>query len=78
MYSLFRPSVRTLVTTAFSLLLTQNLHAGPVFSVHTFAAGSSIGANSPDSTYSGDGSVWIAYQNGADSTGKSGSSTVVR
>jgi len=46
--------------------------------VRTFATGTSLGATEPDSTYFGDGSVWIAYQNGADSTGLSGSSTVVR
>lgn len=79
MSSLFRQYGRTLVTAAISLLLAQNLHAGPVFSSpQIFATGTSISATSPDSTYYGDGSVWIAYQNGADSTGNSGSSTVVR
>jgi hypothetical protein len=48
------------------------------FQVQTFATGGSIGATSPDSVSFGDGSVWISYQNGADSTGASGSSTVAR
>jgi hypothetical protein len=46
--------------------------------VQTFATGAAIGATSPDSVEFGDGSVWIAYQNGADSAGASGSSTVAR
>jgi hypothetical protein len=43
-----------------------------------FASGVSISATSPDSITFGDGSLWVSYQNGADSTGASGSSTVVR
>jgi hypothetical protein len=43
-----------------------------------FATGSAIGATSPDSVAFGDGSVWISYQNGADSAGGGGSSTVAR
>jgi hypothetical protein len=66
------------VIATFILVLTVNLHAAPTFSVHTFATGTSLGTTEPDSTYYGDGSVWISYQNGADSTGSSGSSTVVR
>lgn len=43
-----------------------------------FATGTPLSATSPDSVVYGDGSLWVAYQNGADSTGASGSSTVVR
>jgi hypothetical protein len=43
-----------------------------------FATGTPISSTSPDSVDFGDGSLWIAYQNGADSAGASGSSTVVR
>ena len=43
-----------------------------------FATGTAIGATSPDSVAFGDGSVWISYQNGADSAGASGASTVAR
>ena len=42
-----------------------------------FAAGAS-GQTQPDSVTIGDGSVWIEYGNGADSTGLAGSSTIVR
>lgn len=48
------------------------------FQVQVFASGAAINATSPDSVQFGDGSLWIAYQNGADTTGASGSSTVVR
>ena len=43
-----------------------------------FATGGPISSTSPDSVFYGDGSLWVAYQNGADSTGASGSSTIVR
>jgi hypothetical protein len=43
-----------------------------------FATGTTIGATAPDSVAFGDGSVWIAYQNGANSAGGVGSSTVAR
>src|SRR5579863_1941606 len=43
-----------------------------------FATGAPISSTSPDSVVFGDGSLWVSYQNGADSTGASGSSTVVR
>lgn len=48
------------------------------FTKQVFATGAAIGATSPDSVEFGDGSLWISYQNGADTTGASGSSTVVR
>ena len=51
---------------------------GPTYNVQQFAAGTAVGGTSPDSVSYGDGSVWLAYQNGADSAGASGSSTVVR
>jgi hypothetical protein len=43
-----------------------------------FATGAPISSTSPDSVDFGDGSLWVSYQNGADSTGAGGSSTVVR
>lgn len=48
------------------------------FGVSVFATGATVSGTSPDSVSAGDGSIWVAYQNGADSTGASGSSTVVR
>ncbi len=43
-----------------------------------FATGAPISSTSPDSVVFGDGSLWVSWQNGADTTGASGSSTVVR
>jgi hypothetical protein len=54
-----------------------NLQA-PNVSVQTFATGTTLGRTQPDSTYFGLGPDWISYQNGSDSRGLFGSSTVVR
>ena len=78
MPSVLRRYGRIVVTAAFTFLLTVNLHAAPTFTPQTFATGVALGTTQPDSTYFGLGSVWISYQNGSDSTGLSGSSTVVR
>lgn len=71
---------RTLAVAAFTIFLAVNSQAGPTFTLppQTFATGMALGATQPDSIYVGDGSVWVAYQNGSDSTGASGSSMVVR
>ncbi len=62
----------------FGLWALNTAQASPAYSIQLFALGGTVGGTSPDSVSYGDGSVWIAYQNGADSTGASGSSTVVR
>lgn len=55
------------------------LRAQTVESVVTFATGASVNATQPDPiALASDGSIWISWQNGADSTGLSGSSTVVQ
>jgi hypothetical protein len=43
-----------------------------------FATGTAVSATGPDSITIGNGSVWVSYTNGADSTGASGSSTIVQ
>jgi len=48
------------------------------FTPSVFATGAAVAGTSPDSVVFGDGSLWVSFQNGADSTGASGSSTVVR
>jgi hypothetical protein len=59
--------------------LTMNYAQAASFSVQQFATGAALGATSPDSVTYGDGSLWIAYQNGAPSGGGGGGvSTVVR
>jgi hypothetical protein len=53
-------------------------HGETVRSISTFAMGQAVNATGPDSITVGGGSVWVSYTNGADSTGKQGSSTVVQ
>ena len=68
----------TAILVAGLLPCFSNPAAADSFNVQVFATGAAIGATSPDPVLFGDGSVWIAYQNNAVSTGGSGSSTVVR
>jgi sugar lactone lactonase YvrE len=58
-------------------LLTMHARAASI-TPSSFATGAAVSSTSPDSVVAGDGSIWVSYQNGADSTGISGSSTVVR
>ena len=48
-----------------------------VQSTKILATGSDVNATAPDSITVGGGQTWVEYGNGADSTGKGGSSTVV-
>ena len=64
--------------TALLIALGASAQAGPVASSSAFATGGPVGGTGPDSVTIGDGSVWIEYGNGADSTGASGSSTIVQ
>ena len=73
-----RETALTAVVAAVLLALSSNRAAAASFTVQVFARGAAVGATSPDPVVFGDGSVWVAYQNGADSTGASGSSTLVR
>jgi hypothetical protein len=71
---------RFLLASCFSLsfLFASCVLADPTYTIHVFATGTAVSGTSPDSVTYGDGSLWIAYQNGADTAGASGSSTVVR
>ena len=69
---------RTLTLAVLVSVIWVTAGAAQTYTVQTFATGTSLGATSPDSVEVGLGSVWISYQNGADSTGLFGSSTVVR
>ena len=60
------------------LLAAASAQAAPTISVTTFATGGAVSATQPDSITSGDGSVWVEYGNGADSTGAMGNSTIVQ
>ena len=66
-----------LVGTVLILGSSSVLGAASIRNVTVFATGAAIGATGPDSLAVTDDSIWISYTNGADSTGLSGSSTVV-
>jgi len=63
-----------------SIVLTAGLsaYAQRVRRMTTFATGSAVNATGPDSVTLSKNSVWVSYTNGADSTGLSGSSTIVQ
>jgi hypothetical protein len=69
---------KLIVTTAIFVSATASAQAPPTVSVSTFATGSAVSASQPDSITDGAGSIWVEYGNGADSTGASGNSTIVR
>jgi hypothetical protein len=69
---------KLMVTTAIVVSAAASAQAPPTVSVSTFATGSAVSASQPDSITDGAGSIWVEYGNGADSTGASGSSTIVR
>ena len=68
-------SIRLLfVISAFAAIAAaQTFHPYAIF-----ATGTAVSATGPDSITVGNGSVWVSYTNGADSTGASGSSTIVQ
>ena len=63
---------------ALLIALGASAQAAPTASSSVFATGGPVGGTQPDSVTIGDGSVWVEYGNGADSTGASGSSTIVQ
>jgi hypothetical protein len=70
--------VRALTFALVVSVLCLTAASAQTFNVQPFATGTVLSATSPDSVDVGLGSVWISYQNGADTTGLFGSSTVVR
>lgn len=71
-------SNHTMKSFALAFTIATAAHAETIRSISTFATGQAVNATGPDSITVGGGSVWISYTNGADSTGLSGSSTVVQ
>lgn len=69
---------RLLIAAAGALVVLTVQARADSITATVFATGTPISSTSPDSVVFGDGSLWVAYQNGADSTGSSGSSTVAR
>jgi hypothetical protein len=71
--------IQTLLTTAFLVASVASAEAGPTVDKSVFATGTAVDGTQPDSITVGDGSVWVEYGNGVDSTGVIlGYSTIVR
>jgi hypothetical protein len=66
------------VVLSFALAVTTVAAAQSIRPYSIFATGTAVNATGPDSITVGNGSVWVSYTNGADSTGLGGSSTVVQ
>jgi hypothetical protein len=65
-------------TLSLALLAASAASAQTIRRVSTFATGTPVNATGPDSVALGNNSLWVEYSNGADSTGLSGSSTIVQ
>lgn len=78
MYKLFTKRVSRIAVAAITLAMASSAWAQHVRRITTFATGTAVQATGPDSITLSRKSVWIAYTNGADSTGLSGSSTIVQ
>jgi hypothetical protein len=63
---------------SITLTMALSAHAQKVRRITTFASGTTVNATGPDSVTVSRNSVWVSYTNGADSTGLSGSSTIVQ
>jgi hypothetical protein len=70
--------IKALSTTALFLATVASAQADPTAVSSVFATGGPVGGTQPDSVTIGNGSVWVEYGNGADSTGAGGSSTIVQ
>lgn len=77
MKHLFAKQISRIAIASMILVLAASAAAQGIRSITTFATGTAVNATGPDSITLSRKSVWIAYTNGADSTGLSGSSTVV-
>jgi PEP-CTERM motif len=69
---------KTLFGSIVFFAIGASAQAAPTASSSVFATGGPVGGSQPDSITDGAGSVWVEYGNGADSTGASGSSTIVQ
>jgi PEP-CTERM motif len=70
--------IKALSTTALFIAFSVSAQADPTAVSSVFATGGPVGGSQPDSITVGNGSVWVEYGNGADSTGAGGSSTIVQ
>jgi hypothetical protein len=78
MIHLFVKQISRIATASVVLTIASSAYAQSVRRISTFATGTDVNATQPDSIAVSKNSLWVSYGNGADSTGLSGSSTVVR
>ena len=78
MNHLFVKRISRIAIASIALTLVSSAYAQHVRRITTFATGTGVNATGPDSVALSRNSVWVSYTNGADSTGLSGSSTIVQ
>src|SRR6516162_234289 len=74
----FAKQVSRIAITAITMTMAASANAQHIRRITRFATGTAINATGPDSITLSKNSVWVSYTNGADSTGLSGSSTIVQ
>ena len=74
----FAKQVSRIAITAITMTMAASANAQHIRRITTFATGTAVNATGPDSITLSKNSVWVSYTNGADSTGLSGSSTIVQ
>ena len=75
---LFAKQISWIAIASITLTMASSAGAQNVRRITTFATGTAVNATEPDSVALSRNSVWVSYTNGADSTGLSGSSTIVQ
>ena len=63
---------------SIALTMASSAYAQHIHRITTFATGTAVNATGPDSISLSRNSLWVSFTNGADSTGLSGSSTIVQ
>jgi hypothetical protein len=74
----FVKRISQIAVASIALTMTTSAYAQHIRRITTFATGTAVSATGPDSITLSKNSVWVSYTNGADSTGLSGSSTIVQ
>jgi hypothetical protein len=74
----FAKQISRIAIASITVIMASLAYAQNVRRITTFATGSAANATGPDSITLSRNSVWVSYTNGADSTGLSGSSTIVK
>jgi sugar lactone lactonase YvrE len=75
---LFAKQISRIAIVSITLTMALSAWAQNVRRITTFATGTAVNATGPDSITLSRNSLWVSYTNGADSTGLSGSSTIVQ